>query len=113
MKVLIFHASAGHGHKKVAEVIYQQLLRKGLEQNQVAIHDALDLTPSFFRIGGLAVARLYRWVTGMTWSEPQSAFDRHQVSRPASRVPNWRSGPGTWSKWMPKASSISSVVKMT
>lgn len=51
MKVLIFHASAGHGHKKVAEVIDRELIKKGIAADHAVVHDALDLTPAFFRKG--------------------------------------------------------------
>ncbi len=49
MKVLIFHASAGHGHKKVAEVLGRTFVAKGLRKEDVQVIDALDLTPWLFR----------------------------------------------------------------
>ena len=49
MKIYILHATAGHGHKKVAEVIAHSFLKRGIAENQVRVMDALDFTPSVFR----------------------------------------------------------------
>src|SRR3990167_2941107 len=49
MKVFIFHANAGHGHKKVAEVIEQAFRREDPAKFQVSVFDALDFTPGFFK----------------------------------------------------------------
>lgn len=48
MKVFIFHANAGHGHRKVAETIHAQLGADHPEWH-CEVHDALDFTPGFFR----------------------------------------------------------------
>jgi processive 1,2-diacylglycerol beta-glucosyltransferase len=46
MKILVIHASAGAGHQKAAEAIYQGL--KKYTSHEVVIKDALDiLTPAF------------------------------------------------------------------
>ncbi len=42
MKIQIYHATAGHGHKKVADVIGQTFNRRGV--NDVQVIDLLDLT---------------------------------------------------------------------
>ncbi len=49
MKILIFHASAGHGHQKVAEVLRQTFLDRGFGPDEVILEDALKSTPFFFR----------------------------------------------------------------
>jgi len=49
MKIFIFHASAGHGHKRVAEVIRRAFLARGDRPEQIHLEDALDHTPPFFR----------------------------------------------------------------
>lgn len=48
-KVLLLHATAGHGHKKVAEVIGAAFLRLGLKPEEVQVVDALEDTPAYFR----------------------------------------------------------------
>lgn len=47
MNIKIFHATAGHGHKKVAEVIAQTFQKRGRESVQVL--DVLDETPSLMK----------------------------------------------------------------
>ncbi len=47
MKILVIHASAGAGHQKAAEAIYQGLQKTG--QHQVFLADALDYTPPLFK----------------------------------------------------------------
>lgn len=49
MKVLLFHASAGQGHKKIAEVIQHALLQRGFSDEDVELIDALDLTSPLFK----------------------------------------------------------------
>ena len=48
MKILIFHASAGYGHKKVADVLGKGF-SKYLPAEDMTIRDALDLSPAIFR----------------------------------------------------------------
>lgn len=47
MKIHIFHATAGHGHKKVAEVIAETFKKRGT--GNIQIYDVLDITPGFMR----------------------------------------------------------------
>ena len=47
MKILIIHASAGAGHKKAAEALYNHL--KDASRHDVAFADVLDYTNSFYR----------------------------------------------------------------
>ena len=49
MRIALFHASAGHGHSKIAEVIYQELLRNGVSEKDIFMEDALDETPAWFK----------------------------------------------------------------
>lgn len=49
MKILIFHAPAGHGHRQVAEVIAQAFHKRGFSSEEVKVTDALAATPFFFR----------------------------------------------------------------
>jgi processive 1,2-diacylglycerol beta-glucosyltransferase len=48
MKIRIFHANAGHGHRKVAEVIETVFHERGLSTAEVKAADALDWVPAFF-----------------------------------------------------------------
>ena len=48
MKILLFYANAGHGHKQVAQVIAAEFKKRGLRDEQVKVFDALDSTPAFF-----------------------------------------------------------------
>lgn len=43
MKIQLYHATAGHGHKKVAEVIADTFLSRGFPKDQLEVHDVLDL----------------------------------------------------------------------
>lgn len=48
-KVFIFHATAGHGHKKVAEVIAKAFNERGQNTADVQVFDSLDMTPLIFK----------------------------------------------------------------
>ncbi len=47
MKILVFHASAGQGHKKAAEVVGKALLAHGNDSLDIEVLDALDFMPDF------------------------------------------------------------------
>lgn len=49
MKILIYYTTAGHGHRKVAEVIEQSFRERGLSSDEVKAIDALEETPYIFR----------------------------------------------------------------
>ncbi len=49
MKVYLFHANAGYGHRKIAEIIQQEFRDRGLSEENARLEDALDFTPFFFR----------------------------------------------------------------
>ena len=49
MKILIFHANAGHGHKQVAQVIAAEFKKRGLGDANVQLFDVLEFTPAIFR----------------------------------------------------------------
>lgn len=48
MRIAILHASAGHGHQKVAEAVYEGLLACGLPPKDILLLDSLDKTPAWF-----------------------------------------------------------------
>ncbi|MDD5005770.1 MAG: glycosyltransferase [Candidatus Omnitrophica bacterium] len=48
MKIFIIHASAGFGHKKIAESIYESAVDI-YDKKNVFLLDVLDYTPNFFR----------------------------------------------------------------
>lgn len=49
MRIAIFHASAGHGHQKVAEAIREGLLDSGMRDSEIILKDVLDDTPAWFK----------------------------------------------------------------
>ncbi|MFA6600890.1 MAG: glycosyltransferase [Candidatus Omnitrophota bacterium] len=49
MNIMIFHASAGHGHRKVAEVLAQEIRRRARPDVRVTVEDSLDSTSAFFK----------------------------------------------------------------
>ena len=49
MRVVIFHASAGHGHQKAAEAVREGLLAEGVPEKEILLRDALDDTPPWFK----------------------------------------------------------------
>jgi processive 1,2-diacylglycerol beta-glucosyltransferase len=49
MKIHIYHATAGHGHKKIAEVIGETFKKRGFDAAQVEVIDILEKTPGFFK----------------------------------------------------------------
>lgn len=57
MKIRIFHATAGQGHKKVAEVIAQTFHKRGHDHSSVEVSDVLDLTPGI--VGALYPATYF------------------------------------------------------
>lgn len=51
MKIALFHANAGYGHRKVAEVIETEFKKLNRADIEVTIEDALDSTPEWFKKG--------------------------------------------------------------
>ena len=49
MRIAIFHASAGHGHQKVAEAVREGLRASGVQEKDILLKDALDETPRWFK----------------------------------------------------------------
>jgi processive 1,2-diacylglycerol beta-glucosyltransferase len=59
VKILLIHATAGAGHRKAAEALFNGLKSRGHVQAQMI--DALDFTPRFFRF---AYSRGYEFMVG-------------------------------------------------
>lgn len=51
MKIAIFHASAGYGHQKIAEVIHEEITRRANPEMRSVVIDALAYTPALFSRG--------------------------------------------------------------
>ena len=49
MRIVILHASAGHGHQKTAEAVREGLLACGVRETDILLKDALDETPRWFK----------------------------------------------------------------
>ena len=64
-KVLVLYMTAGHGHRKVAEAIAEELKAADLKNFTVEVFDALDKTNFVFRF---SYPRLYYWlILWMPW----------------------------------------------
>lgn len=49
MRIVILHASAGHGHAKAGAAIKEGLIVCGVPEKEILLLDALDETPAWFR----------------------------------------------------------------
>jgi len=81
MKISIFHANAGHGHRKVAEVIEQALLRQGVPAADIRLEDALDSTAGYFRKAYPAIYFNSVKYTPDAWGWSYESLDLPVVSR--------------------------------
>lgn len=64
-EVLVLYTTAGHGHRKVAESIAEELRMANLKQFSIEVLDALDKTNPVFRF---CYPRLYYWlILWMPW----------------------------------------------
>lgn len=81
MKIQIFHATAGYGHKKVAQVLEQAFQRRGLKQDEVRIYDALDETPFVFRKTYPASYYYMVKYAPALWGAAYESLDRRGVDR--------------------------------
>ncbi len=79
MKILVIHATAGAGHKKAAEAVYNGLQRH--TTHQVTIVDSLDYTNPFFKASYPAayvfmvtkasgVWGFFFWLVGISFLKP-------------------------------------------
>jgi hypothetical protein len=82
MKILIVHASAGYGHKKIAEVLADGFRARGLRENELEVVDGLDFTPWIFK--GIS----YQPLASMTLLEiPGPKMKQHKSDRENSKGP--------------------------
>jgi len=49
MRIVVFYASAGHGHQKAAEATKEGLVACGVSEGEILVLDALDLAPPWFK----------------------------------------------------------------
>lgn len=91
MRIMIFHASAGHGHQKVAEVIEKALLKIKRAEDEVHLYDALDLTPGFFSCSYKAIYfQSVKW-TPQLWGASYEFLDKpgpYACIRPIREIGN-------------------------
>lgn len=76
MKIAIFHANAGFGHRKVAEIIHQELRDRGLFDTDVICEDALDSTPGIFKSAYPAVYFYSVKYTPNSWGAAYELMDK-------------------------------------
>ena len=89
-KILILHASAGHGHEKAAKAV-EEAYHVFFPQIEVTVIDALSLTPSFFG-GGYKKSYLFLiqklpWLWGIFYYFFDLAFV-HALVKPIRRIVN-------------------------
>lgn len=84
MKIYIFHANAGHGHRKVAEVLRHELLSRGTSPGEILLEDALDSTPGYFRSAYPAIYFNSVKYTPGAWGWSYETLDLPAVSRLAA-----------------------------
>jgi processive 1,2-diacylglycerol beta-glucosyltransferase len=79
MKILIIYASAGEGHKKIAQALYQEFKDFPQFSSEVQLIDILDYAPNFFKKGYPLVYQLlvkyvpFLWGFGF-WLMNQKVF---------------------------------------
>jgi processive 1,2-diacylglycerol beta-glucosyltransferase len=88
MTVLVTYASAGAGHKKAAEAIYNAFLRLG-EVEGVFIIDSLDYTNQIFK---WSYPRVYLFLVNylpQLWGFFYYALDNHKIYFLISKIRRW------------------------
>lgn len=90
-KVLIVHASAGDGHKRAAEAVYDAFLESKNSDIEVTLIDSLDYTNSLFkscyRIGYLVLVKYLPTLWGLAYHLLDSRFF-FTLNRPLRRLIN-------------------------
>ncbi len=102
MNIAIFHAEAGYGHKKVALVIEQALLRQGTDRGDVQVFDILEKTSAFFRRVYPAFYFLSVKHAPQLWGWFYETLDRpwvYRLLRPFRSFINRLEG-GRWLAWI-------------
>lgn len=95
MKILIFHATAGHGHKKVAEVIHQSFLDRGVPAGDIKVFDSLTFTPLPFRVSYPAVYFYSVKHTPGLWGWVYETLDIpwvYRIAKPFRAISNYFAG---------------------
>jgi processive 1,2-diacylglycerol beta-glucosyltransferase len=89
-KILILHASAGHGHERAAQAL-EQACHEAFPQDQVKLYDALALTEGFFGRGYkktyLFLIQHLPWLWGIAYYLTDVPFIYFLI-RPARRCVN-------------------------
>ena len=104
MKVAIFHAEAGYGHKKVALMIEKALRAAGLPEKEVKVFDALELTSAHFRYSYPAIYfNAVKWIPKL-WGWFYEVLDHDRIYpflRPVRSCLNRLEG-REWIAWVRK-----------
>ena len=82
MKIHIYHATAGQGHKKIAEVIAETLRKRGLTHPELEVFDVLEWTPPFVKV--LYPGAYFHAVKSIPkmWGWFYEALDKASIYRP-------------------------------
>ena len=90
-KILIVHASAGDGHKRAAEAVYNAFLESKNSDIEVTLIDSLDYTNYFFkncyRIGYLVLVKYLPTLWGLAYHLLDTRFF-FVLNRPLRRLIN-------------------------
>lgn len=81
MKIQIYHATAGHGHKKIAEVIGETFLRRGVSSSGLEIIDILEKAPAFFKAAYPASYFYSVKYAPKTWGWSYESLDQENIYR--------------------------------
>lgn len=79
MKIHIYHAPAGHGHRKAAETIAKALISKGVASSEILVADALSFTPYHFREPYLAFYFYSVKYAPELWGQAYYHSDRQEI----------------------------------
>mgnify|MGYP000685495993 CR=1 FL=1 len=96
MKIQIYHATAGHGHLKIAEVIKDELLKQGIKSNDILLEDALDSTPDWFKKAYTAFYFYSVKYTPLFWGWGYELLDHPLIDKILRPIRT------RWNKWVGK-----------
>ena len=92
MRIILLHASAGHGHQKVAEAIREGLRASGVQESEILLKDALDETPPWFKHWYTSLyfnsVKHTPWLWGASYDLADHAFSYQMFGRHLRRMVN-------------------------
>jgi processive 1,2-diacylglycerol beta-glucosyltransferase len=92
---MIFHASAGHGHRKVAEVLAKEFEQRRRPDLSVTVEDSLDSTPLLFKKSYTGIYFYAVKYISNLWGWSYEILDHaavYALIRPLRSFSNWLNG---------------------